>query len=173
MRSALAISIALAACHSAPAPAAPAVDDEVRVAEANVAWFESKAAAVCACDDRACFTVINDEIGDWMPAHFGEARLDETQRQRMRTGSAQLLACVAALDEPPPINGAHEALTALRSTESRMCACADAACVKRVDEEMDQLLRRYADTKASEAQIKEAGEIVGHITECASRAVTP
>lgn len=172
MRSVLAISIALAGCHSAPTPATPALDDEVRVAEANVAWFESKAAAVCACGDRACFTVINDEVGDWMPAHFGEARIDETQRQRMRTAAAQLLACAAALNEPP-VSGADQALALLRTVETRMCACADAACVTRVSEDMEELLATHADTKASEAQIKEAGVLMGRITECAQRASTP
>jgi len=165
MRYVLVMSVALAACaHPAPAPTAPAEPDaEARLAEANVVWFESKLAAMCACEDSSCFTAINGEVGAWMPAHFGEARVDEAQRQRLRDADLRLKACLAAKNE------AAQALINMRAVETRMCACADAACVKRVSEEYEALSKAQEETKASESEIQEYAAVVGRITGCAAR----
>lgn len=172
MRFVLVMSVALAACaHPAPAPTAPAGPDAVerQRAEANVAWLEGKRTAICACDDAACVRALTDEIGDWMPAHFGEARLDDGQRQRLRDGAQQLQACQAATSAPPTSSSAH-AIDELRDLETQMCACKDAACVQRVSQEMETVGAKYADTKASESEIKAAAAIVERIVECATRA---
>lgn len=168
MRVVVVMSVAVACAHPAPAPTAPAgPDDEAQVAEANVAWFEGKVAAICACADRSCASELNREIGDWMPAHFGEARLDEAQRQRLRDAGLRTQACLAAESE---ISKAAQAIIDMRAIETRMCACADAACVKQVSEEFETLAKLNENTKASASEIQEAAAVVGRITECATRA---
>lgn len=173
MRSLIAMTVVVAACsHAAPAPTAPAEPDadERAIAEANVAWFADKVEETCACTEASCATAAQLALTAWMPAHFGEARIDEAQRQRMRDSMARLGACLAPKQ---PASDAAQAIIEMRAIETRMCACADLACVKRVSDDFEALGTKHADTKASESEIKEAAAVVGHITECATRAVMP
>jgi hypothetical protein len=171
MRVVVVMSVAVACAHPAPAPTAPAgPDDEAQVAEANVAWSEGKVAAICACADRSCASELNREIGDWMPAHFGEARLDEAQRQRLRDAGLRTQACLAAESE---ISKAAQAIIDMRAIETRMCACADAACVERTAEELIATAKKYENTKASEAETAEADAIMARVTACGASASTP
>lgn len=171
----LVIAVALAACaHPAP-KASPSTEPDTAErerAEANLAWLESKVTALCACDGRECASAINQEVGSWTMAHFGDARLDEAQRERLRNSMTQMTTCIEASSAPAP-NGADQAIAEIRAIETRMCACTDAACAKRVSAEMDDVLAEHADTQANESQIKEAGELMGRIVECQTRATTP
>lgn len=99
------MSAVLAACgHSAPraaAPAAPvdAAAQERATAEAHVAWIEGKIEAMCACPTPVCSLRIVDELSEWLSAHLGDARIDEPQRERVRTGTERLVACIVRSSE--------------------------------------------------------------------------
>ena len=67
---------------------------------------------------------------------------------------------------------AGEAIGDMKKIKTEMCACKDAECAKKVSEKMDAMLKKHAETKATESQIKEAGKLMGEITECAAKAAT-
>ena len=67
---------------------------------------------------------------------------------------------------------AGEAIGEMKKIKTEMCACKDADCVKKVSEKMEAMSKKHAETKASEAQVKEAMKVMGEITECAQKAAT-
>ena len=141
------------------------------MAARNVAWIEAKIAAQCACRDPICAVETGDELGEWILAHLGDARLDEAQRQRLREGLATFVACLGS----GLASGvtAAQAMVALRSFETRLCACTDAACVERTTEEMIATAKKYEHIKASEAETTEAAAIIERVTACAAKMLPP
>lgn len=160
------------AATPAPTPAGPDADERQR-AESNVVWLEERIDKLCACATLACFDPLSDEINAWVPEHFGEARLDAAQSHRLLDVRAKMESCddeVSARIQAS-INGPGDgAITEMKTLEARMCACTDAACAEQGYKDLEALSTRYADTKATETQIKEAGAIMERFTACASRA---
>lgn len=170
------IAIGSAACArptaTAPTSAGPDAVEHAR-AEANVVWIEEHFTELCACTDLACVQRVASLLAPWVPSHFGEARFDDAQRDRALAAHERLVGCTATI-------AAHlqadrdgleaQPLVEMRAIERSMCGCTDVTCAKRVSAEMEEVLDRHAETKATEPQLKEAGAIMGRIVECQARA---
>lgn len=108
-----------------------------------------------------------------MPEHFGEARFDQPLRQRMLALVEANRQCSAAVTArvQADINCPGDLVIAeIRALDVEMCACTSAACASRVNEKLAALTKRHADLKATDAQIQEAGAVMVHMGECATRA---
>ena len=65
---------------------------------------------------------------------------------------------------------AGEAIGEMKKVKDEMCACKDAECVKKASEKFEAIVKKHANTKATESQTKAAAKLYGEITECATKA---
>ena len=70
---------------------------------------------------------------------------------------------------------AGEAIGEMKKLKDEMCACKDKACADRVTEDFAALGEKHKNTKATEAQIREAGKIAEEYGKCmmAAMGATP
>lgn len=70
---------------------------------------------------------------------------------------------------------AGEAVAKMTEFKDQMCACKDKACADRVTEDFAALGEKHKNTKATEAQIREAGKIAEEYGKCmmAAMGATP
>ena len=145
----VAFAVVLGACSKQAAPKDPNQDPASR---AVVEKLEAYRDEVCACQDAACVGQVT------------EAREEDQQRAR-DVANAAFTECatkVATPDNP----AAAQALTALAGLRDEMCACQDKACADRVTEKFMAMGEQHKDTKASDAQMKTAGEIAEAYGKC-------
>lgn len=160
----LVFAMVLGACSKqAPKPMDPNQDPAARAAIEKLDGFRAQA---CACQDKACADGVAASREAWLVASYGEVTLSTEQRGARDAAGAAFDECVAKAATPPATPEAVEALAALAVLRDQMCACKDQACVERVNAVFDAMTEKYRDTKASEAQIKEAGAVAEQYGEC-------
>ena len=90
-----------------------------------------------------------------------------TPEQRKAAGDANQAYLACASRQPRE----DDAIAMLRSLKDEMCECKDRACSERVTQKMMKMAEQHKDTKATEAQMKQAAVIVEDLTRCMSRAM--
>lgn len=166
-------AMVLGACSKqAPKPMDPNQDPAARAAIEKLDGFRAQA---CACEDKACADGVAEAREVWLVASYGDVTLSTEQRGARDAAGAAFDACVAKAATPKATDDAAQAIVEMATLRDRMCACKDKACGDRVAEEFVAMGEKYSDTKASEAQIKEAGVIAEAYATCwmAATGATP
>ena len=156
-------------CAHPPAPPPGPSPEAVAAGRAAVDRFTDFRDQMCACHDEACAAGVERARSLWLAASYGEVALSPDQRNARDDAGAAYDAC--ATQATTPRDPAAEAIAAMKDIAARMCACRDAACVQGVSESMTALNERHKDTKATNAQMKEAMTVAGQIAKCAEQAM--
>ncbi len=161
-RGVVAFAVVLGACSKQAAPKDPNQDPASR---AVVEKLEAYRDEVCACQDAACVGQVTEAREAWLTSSQPGVTLSEDQQRARDVANAAFTECatkVATPDNP----AAAQALTALAGLRDEMCACQDKACADRVTEKFMAMGEQHKDTKASDAQMKTAGEIAEAYGKC-------
>ena len=151
-------AVVLGACSKqAPKPMAPNQDPAARAAIEKLDGFRAQA---CACQDEACADGVAASREAWLVASYGEVTLSTEQRGARDAAGAAFDECVAKAATPPG------PLVEFAHLRDEMCACKDKACADRIAEALATLGEKYKDTKATEAQIKEASKLAEDFGKC-------
>lgn len=139
-----------------PPPAAPCNAGAAPKAAAPVlasqAELDLLADRMCQCKDPACrATVVEDMKRTVTTVERGADVLDTA------------LSCMGALP----------ALKEMRALRGRACTCTDAACATDVQASFDTFLEKHKDTKGSQTQAEEIGQLAGELAECLKAAQQP
>ncbi len=166
-------AVVLGACSKqAPKPMDPNQDPAARAAIEKLDGFRAQA---CACEDKACADGVAEAREAWLVASYGDVTLSTEQRGAGDAAGAAFDACVAKAATPKADPGAVEAIAEMAVLRDQMCACKDKACADRVTEDFAALGEKHKNTKATEAQIREAGKIAEEYGKCmmAAMGATP
>ena len=163
-------AVVLGACSKqAPKPMDPNQDPAARAAIEKLDGFRAQA---CACQDKACADGVAESREAWLVASYGEVTLSTEQRGARDAAGAAFDECVAKAATPKANPGAVEAIGEMRVLRDQMCACKDKACADQVSEAFTVMGEKYRDTKATEAQIKEAGAVAEEYGKCMMTAMS-
>lgn len=144
------VALALTACAkpaAAPATVAQSCPAAPRYLTAEDLKAMSERELACGAD-QACKQIVQAEYAD---AVVAMSTLFETSKAGSEKSGA--------------------ALRELQALETQACACRDADCANRVQEDFEAWAERHADTKGSQAEADQAGTIAEHISECMMKAM--
>lgn len=158
---------------SAPDPA-----DELRVQlERETALLEDLATRGCACADAICLEAIDDEVAAYLRvAVFGDVMTDveiwpPDLDARGQAAVDELVSCMDVL-QVEPLGFAIIPLRRYQGFRDAACACADALCIQRVVDKVDEDMREYEAYLFSESTEAELDAAVAELTGCVEALVT-
>ncbi len=165
----VAFVVVLGACSKqAPKPMDPNQDPASRAAVEKLEGFRAQA---CACQDAACADGVRESREAWLAASYGEATLSAEQRRARDAANAAFTECGVKAATPKRTDAA-QAIVEMATLRDQMCACKDKACADHVAETFAAMGEKYKDTKASEAQIKQASQIAEAYATCMMAALS-
>ena len=131
---------------------------------------------MCACKDAACAEAADQEMKDWARSARGEAKdLPQDEVKLLEEIDDEVKVCREKLRAADKDAVVKEAVAKLEELKTKMCACAEAACALRVQQELTdwakQLSERSGDAKPSAADDAKADELMKAMKECTAKAM--
>ena len=132
---------------------------------------------VCACKDEACVDGVKKDMDKWMEGNKDLKKKEPSEAQKKRGDEIfkALDECKEKIEGTAGAAKVGEAVTKMKGFADAMCACKDAACANKVNDEMAAYAKTMMDMKAkpTEAQMKEMTEISTRLGECMGKAMAP
>jgi hypothetical protein len=131
---------------------------------------------MCACKDAACAEEADKEMKDWARSARGEAKdLPQDEVKLLEEIDDEMKVCREKLRAADKDAVVKEAVAKLEELKTKMCACAEPACVDGVQQELTgwakQLSERSGDAKPSAADDAKADELMKAMKECTAKAM--
>jgi hypothetical protein len=169
--------------HSFTQEQAEKLDDVARELLSNVGAALAKMSEfkdqMCACKDALCTKHVNDAMTTWaqeVPTDVEPPRMTDAQQKRAEEIGRAMGECMQKATETGG-EGATAAFERMASFKDQMCACKDADCAKRVNDDMMAWSKTAAAqigpanmTEADQKRATELGTLMGECMQAAQNA---
>ena len=129
----------------------------------------------CACTTQACLDGVEKEMEAWFEKAVGDFKGKPTKAQDEAWDKieAEAEACEAKIKEAGRAAQGAAAIATMKGLKDKLCACADQACADKVQNELAESSKQYADYTPNEAETKEATALGEEMSKCMTKLATP